>query len=98
MRPRKADAELIRISKGLHPSDCECDDCWTLYHNPESSHRTGMIMSEIKPQLIEASPDLLAACKTAIECCERQPSQQEYEHMYIELKAAVAKAEGENET
>jgi hypothetical protein len=35
---------------------------------------------------------LLSACKTAVECCEREPSRQEYEHMFIELKTAIAES------
>ncbi len=35
---------------------------------------------------------LLSACKTAVECCEREPTRQEYEHMFIELKTAIAES------
>ncbi len=30
---------LIRTSKDLHPLDCECDDCWTLYHSDPAPNK-----------------------------------------------------------
>lgn len=53
-------------------------------------------VDEANARLIAASPDLLAACKGLLDCCELNLDEMEPETLLriIEARVAIAKAEG----
>ncbi len=85
-----------QAAKALRPvigyDDCICESCVG-----RTREKLKLLQKKLAKVGLAIMPSnsverLLSACKTAVECCEREPTRQEYEHMFIELKTAIAES------